>query len=456
MLAFVTNALSITTQRFLSFHQGKSKIDGQRLYFVNSTFIHFCIGLLIVFGLLQLTPLIFNGFLNISLGRTDAAKSTYYIVSIILFITFMTSPFRAVLISHENIVYLSIIDIVDGILKVIAAVCLSYIAHDKLVAYAFLIGLIQFFNLCAIGLFSCIRYPECRSINIKSISLTVVKDILSFTSWTIYSIGCVIGRTQGLAIIINKFYGATLNAAYGIAFQISGYITVISESIINAMRPQIIKAEGEGLRTRMLWLSEIASKYCTLLLCCIAIPSVALMPDILKIWLGNDVPEYATLFSRMVMIAAIFDTSTIGLVSANQAVGNIKYYSIIINSIKLLTVPAVLITIRFTNIHALTYIYISFEAICAFSRIYFLKKTSGLNVRNFITNVFGRLIVPVLVFFISVCYCVRIHDLTFRIICTYIFPNFLFLSIFYICGMDRNERGLFNSMLMKIKYGLCH
>ena len=67
---------------------------------------------------------------------------------------------------------------------------------------------------------------------------------------------CIIGRTQGVAIIVNKFYGTAVNAAYGIGISISGMISFLSSSLQTAINPQLIRAEGSNDRTKMLRIAE--------------------------------------------------------------------------------------------------------------------------------------------------------------------------------------------------------
>ena len=169
------------------------------------------------------------------------------------------------------------------------------------------------------------------------------------------------GRTQGIAILINHFFGAAVNAAYGLGFQIAGYVNFMSESLMNAIRPQIVRAEGEGNRERMLWLSEIASKFSFYLLSCLAIPCIFEMETLLTLWLGK-VPEYAVLFCRMVLIASIVDSLTCGLGMANQAIGNIKQYSLAVNSVKLITLPVAFICVKIgASIYWIAISYVIFE-----------------------------------------------------------------------------------------------
>lgn len=136
-----------------------------------------------------------------------------------------------------------------------------------------------------------------------------------------------------MAIVLNAFFGTIINTAYGIASQISNSVQFISQAIINAMSPQIIKAEGNKERSRMLSLSEVSCKYSFLLLAIIVIPTCFEMPSILSIWLGS-IPEHTVFISRLLLISALVDQTSMGLGIANQAIGNIRNYSIVINTIK--------------------------------------------------------------------------------------------------------------------------
>ncbi|MBQ2372890.1 MAG: hypothetical protein II289_06925, partial [Bacteroidales bacterium] len=119
LLSFVINALVVTTQRFLSFYSGKGDQGKVREMFANSLFIHFIMALLFgtVFELLGNT--LFDGFFNISPDRIDAAKTVYHIVTVNVMLSFVTAPFRALLIAHENIVFISAVDVLDAVMRLV-------------------------------------------------------------------------------------------------------------------------------------------------------------------------------------------------------------------------------------------------------------------------------------------------------------------------------------------------
>ena len=450
MLAFAINAMSSTTQRFMSFHQGKSSLDDQKKIFSNCLYIHLFLGIAFFLVLISLMWFIFDGYLNISNERIYAAKLCFCFIAFMLFISFITSPFRAVLISHENILYLSIIDVIDGVLKVIFAILLGFSQSDRLILYCLFLCLIQLFNLIAISIYAFSHYTECKSPTIKVVNKKHIYDILGFASWNIYSVACIIGRTQGLAVIINRFFGPLMNAAYGLSFQISGYINFMSESLLNAVRPQIIKSEGLGNREHSIWLSTITCKYSFFLLSLIAIPTIFEIPKLLDIWLEN-VPDFTIVFCRMVLIASVIDSLTIGLSIVNQAVGNVKKYALCVNTVKLLTLPTVyLFEVQGYNIFYIVICYIIFEFICAMARIEFISKTVGMDKILFVKNVFFKEIIPFILLVLCSFLINRTVSNDYRFILTFFISDIVFVFSIYLFSMTEKEKNLLLDIYHKI------
>lgn len=387
MLSFVSNALVVSTQRYLSYSHGLNDNKVLTKVFSNSLFIHILIGLFLTFLLLSIESPVITSYLDIPLDRINAAKIVYICVVLMISLSFITSPFRALFIARENIVYISIIDVIDGILKVVSAILLTYTDSDKLILYAFLLVSISVFNLLAFGLYAFLRYDECKLTKVSDIDKHYIKMLTGFASWTLYSTGCVVVRTQGIAVILNRVFGIFLNAAYGIAQQVSGALMNVAQAIANSLSPQIIKAEGENNRSKMIFLASIECKYSYLLLAMVSIPLIFKMSFILEVWL-KDVPENAVMFCNMVIIAGMCDTLTGGLGIANQAIGKIKYYSIIFGTLKILTLPiAYIIVIIDKNPYNIMLTFVLFELFSAMVRIFFIQSTAGLNVASFVKKI---------------------------------------------------------------------
>ena len=451
MLGFITNALVVTTQRHLSYCHGANKIDNIRIVFSNSLFVHIIISIALIIVLSLIEPLLFSGFLEINSDRIFVAKYVYFIVVTMLVLSILTSPFRALFIARENIVYISFIDILDGIIRLGLAITLLYINIDKLLTYAWMMLSISVFNLLALSMYAKKHFIEtCLYPHRKDISKDVIIKILDFAGWTFYSTGCIIGRNQGMAIVLNAFFGTIINTAYGIASQISNSVQFISQAIINAMSPQIIKAEGNKERSRMLSLSEVSCKYSFLLLAIIVIPTCFEMPSILSIWLGS-IPEHTVFISRLLLISALVDQTSMGLGIANQAIGNIRNYSIVINTIKIITLPVIYILLHMGyEIQQSMWMYLAIEAVCSITRIPFLKYSAGLSVKHYTTKVLLRISIPT-VFIVVICFLsTSINAGNWRFLLTYILSMLIGAISIWVTALTRKEKEI-SLQMIKIK-----
>ena len=399
MMSFITNALVVTTQRFLSIYHGKNDPQKIRQIFGNSMLLHILIASILGMVLFCLGSWITHDFLNIVVERQQAAWYVYNAAIVMLMLTFITAPIRALFIARENIVYISIVDVVDGILKLLIAIGLSHIAYDHLVSYSVLMAGITLVNLLAFSIYASAKFPEFHLPRLRDWDKQFIKELSHFAGWTTYSMGCIIGRNQGIAVVLNIFYGTIVNSAYGIAQQVLGAVQFISTSILNAMNPQIMKAEGSGDRSRMVRLCEYESKYAFLLLSLVAIPLIAEMDTVLHFWLG-EVPKHAVMFCRFILAASLCDQISIGLTSANQAIGKIKIYNLVFYTLKLLVIILAWCCIKVgLPLVTIMWCYVGVELFTSLLRLPLMKRIAHIAILPFCKNVFMRIIMPL----ISMC-----------------------------------------------------
>ena len=399
MMSFITNALVVTTQRFLSIYHGKNDPQKIRQIFGNSMLLHILIASILGMVLFCLGSWITHNFLNIVVERQQAAWYVYNAAVVMLMLTFITAPIRALFIARENIVYISIVDVVDGILKLLIAIGLSHIAYDHLVSYSVLMAGITLVNLLAFSIYASAKFPEFHLPRLRDWDKQFIKELSHFAGWTTYSMGCIIGRNQGIAVVLNIFYGTIVNSAYGIAQQVLGAVQFISTSILNAMNPQIMKAEGSGDRSRMVRLCEYESKYAFLLLSLVAIPLIAEMDTVLHFWLG-EVPKHAVMFCRFILAASLCDQISIGLTSANQAIGKIKIYNLVFYTLKLLVIILAWCCSKVgLPLVTIMWCYVGVELFTSFLRLPLMKRIANIAILPFCKNVFMRIIMPL----ISMC-----------------------------------------------------
>lgn len=449
MLSFLNSAMTASTQRFLSFYQGKKDWLMQKRIFHASLVLHIAIASLIVI-LLEIGGLfLFDHFLNIPAARVDVAKVIFHFMSFSVFFTIVAVPFTASINAHENIFWIAVVSIFETIAKFVIAFSLTYVSSDKLIFYGSSVAFISAISF-SLYLFFCLKnYPECSLHGLEFPNKKTVEELTSFAGWNLFGSLCAVGRSQGTAVLLNLFFGTVVNAAYGISGQIAGQLNFFSSTMLRAINPQIMKSEGADDRRRMLRLAMIASKFGFFLLAIAAIPIIFEMQAILTLWL-KKVPENSIMFCSLIIISSLIVQLTVGLQSAAQATGKIKYYQIVVGTVLLLNIPTsyVFLKLGFPAYIVMT-VTISLDFTACLFRLYFLKRLAGLSIREYTEKVFLRELVPVLV---SIMVCLLITNfvnIQYRFLLTGITSASFFILAVYFTGLCSDEKKLLHAMLDK-------
>lgn len=397
MLSFLVNALSLTTQRYLSYNQGTGNTFFLQELFFNSLFVH------IIFSIACLIILEITGFfliehwLTIPPERLHAANIVFHCAVVMLVLSILSSPFRALLVSHENMVFTSIVDIVDASLKVIFALIILDSKIDHLILFSELMCGVNLFTLLACSIYDKIKYREFAIIGFGSIKWTIIKPMAKFAGWSMYSTFCIIGRNQGVAIVLNRICGTIANAAYGVAIQISAAVNYLSSSLLNAISPPLIKAEGAGKRDLMLQLAFTASKFSFALISIVIVPLFFYIVPVLQLWL-TDVPEYTKYFVVVILTSCLLDTLSSGLSLSNKAIGKLKRYALSVDTLKFIVVPTFFILCKL-GIATTTafWSYAILEGISALTRLYIMAPDTECSPIRWISEVVFPLCIPFMI-----------------------------------------------------------
>ncbi|TOD30333.1 hypothetical protein CGJ69_21985, partial [Vibrio parahaemolyticus] len=206
--------------------------------------------------------------------------------------------------------------------------------------------------------------------------------MIGFTSWNSFGAICGVARVQGLAVVLNHFFGVYINAVYAIAVQVNGKLKEFSINIMKAFNPRIVKAESKGNRKEMLHLSMLASRFSLLLYSVIALPIFFETDFMLSIWLG-DYPDGVLTFIKLFLVLAFVNLTTVGLQTAIQATGDVKAYQSTIGSVLLLTVPLAYIFLSLGYPpYTVIVVSIFMEVVSCGMRLAFLKLKAGLSIKK--------------------------------------------------------------------------
>jgi O-antigen/teichoic acid export membrane protein len=392
-LSFLNGAMTTATLRYMSFSIGAGDEHKLKSIFSSSVILHLIIGLTIVLLMEFGGIFLFNGTLNIPADRVGVAKIVFHFMVVSTFFTINAVPYDAAINAHENFLLEALLGIFESVIKLGIAISLIYTDFDKLILYALLIAALTILVRIIKSIYCFNKYEECR-IRVKSgINIELTKEMFSFAGWNLFGSLCNVTRNQGLAILLNLFFGVLVNAAYGIANQVNGLLTSFSTNMVSALNPQIVKSEGSGDRERMLRLAMLACKLSFFLLSFFAIPLIVEMPFILNIWL-KTVPENTIMFCQLILVVSLIQQLTVGLMSAIHSVGKIKIYQTVMGSMIILNLPLAfgLIKIGFPAYSVLIG-SILIEIIAAGTRICFAHNLVGLPAIIFLKkNVFNSVL----------------------------------------------------------------
>jgi O-antigen/teichoic acid export membrane protein len=454
LIGFISSSLSMTSTRFLSISLGKNDEEGTRKAFNSCFWMHLLMAAGLVLVLELLSFYIFDGYLKILPDRLQTAKWIYQCMLVSLFLSISVTPFISMLVSHENFVYVSLVYIVDAVCKLGIAIIITKYGHDRLLLYGILMMLITFLNVLCFVVYCVIRYR--RLLRVRVVALRELGGVSGFAGWTMLdALGATLSR-QGYAVLLNRFFGTTVNAVFALARQVEAPIYTIAVSIIDSMKPQIMKSYGAGDERKMMRLSLIAGKLGFSMMSLLAIPVLIMMPEVLDLWL-KEYPEGTVLFSRLLLIACMANQLTMGLFYANQAIGDIKWFSIVVSTLRMLSLP---ISWCFLKLGYPAYVAIVVFVVCetlgSFSRVVILSKLSKeMDVMFFLKSVFLK-VLPPFVLAMAICWSLyHCFNTLWGLLLTSIVTIVVYSMTTFFFGMSKEEqkaiKGVFHSFLGKLK-----
>lgn len=385
MMAFLNSALNTSTQRYLNYEMGKRDSNAMQKVFCVSFWAYAIIALIAVIVAETVGLWFLNTQLTIPAERLDAAQWVFHLSVATFMVNLLIVPFNATIIAHEQMSIYAFVSIFEAILRLALVFLISYLSYDKLFLYGFF-HLIVSLSVSLIYVTICRRrFQECRLTFVWDSKL--FKGLFSFSGWMLAGTISNLFSTQGVNMIINIFFNPAMNAARGIAVQVQSAISSFSRSFMTAVRPQIVKSYAEGDSQYMYKLVFSASRASFLLLMVMAVPIIYNAEGVLTIWLGN-VPDYAVLFTQLVLIDLLINAAYTPIAFVNQAHGDVRNYQLMISVCFLfIAVFTYIAYMAGMPVETTFYISIIVDIIGLFARLFILKRQVSFPVGKFLLRV---------------------------------------------------------------------
>ena len=109
--------------------------------------------------------------------------------------------------------------------------------------------------------------------------------MFGFAGWNFIGASSAVLRDQGGNIILNMFCGPAVNAARGIALQVSNAIQGFVSNFMTALNPQITKSYAAGEHDYMMSLIYKGARFSYYILLMLSLPVIVNARYILTLWL---------------------------------------------------------------------------------------------------------------------------------------------------------------------------
>lgn len=457
LLSFVNSALLVSAQRFFSICIGESNLNSLNKYFYTSKIIHISFALFIVIFLLSIQPLLFDILLNIAEDKVTIGKVVYNIMIVSSGITMISIPYSALMNAYEDIAALSFINIGSYLIRLGAALSLLYLTSNLLLIYSVIILLSIFFKVFGSIGWCRIKYPQIRGSGNSNFSKSILKDMLGFSGWNTLGSFSIVIRDEGVAVILNMFFGTAINAAYGVANQVNALVLSFAANLTTVFAPTIIQAKGAGEEDRMRFMGVFSSKLSYVLSSMVALPIIVFLPSILHIWLVK-IPHYTEIFCKLIIFCFLIQQFYPGINRMIYASGKIRNYQlgIFFAFVNILPLSWLILKLGYPP-QIVLYLMVLSQTIVLIITIVIAKKNCDLDIKEFTAYLFkgGAL------FILSLFICqslINYHNLSISIgliIMTSIMISSVYCIIIFFSLFDKKEKLLLSSAFHHLlrKYG---
>lgn len=440
MFTFISSAMATGTQRHLSYELGKRDSDIATIFSACYR-IHVALAVIVMLFAETIGLWFLNVKMNLPAERMDVINWIYQFSIMTCMIGIIQLPYTALIVAYEKMSFYAYVSIFDVLMKLGLVFLLAIIPIDKLFLYGILLlfaALITFginASYCHLKLY--------RQLFVKKCDFLLYRKLLSFSGWSLLGALANVGYQQGINVVINLFYGVTLNATVGIANQVNSAVQGFVANFQQALNPQLVQAEASKNRERQKDLIFKSSKFSFFIMYLISYPLIINLPCVLSLWLGKY-PDHTVMICTLVLVGVLISCLSGPLWVSIYATGEIKVYQIIVSCIGLSILPIIYIGgyIGMTPeqmflVRVFNYVFVLLV------QLYFLRKYIKLNPFVF----FKSVLIPILVIVILTIafywlirpYVPQANSFESLLIQTVMYVSVIGVLVFFI-GLRKSER----------------
>ena len=448
LFSFLNSALLSATQRFLNFYLGRQDYKQTNVVFCMSMNTYLLLSIVVVVLGETIGLWFVNTQLNIPSERMYAAQWVYQFTLIQFVINLLRVPYNASIIAYERMNFYAYVSLVEVIAKLLVVYLLYITTFDKLIFYSFLYTIVPLIVAFIYKIY-CNRNFETTKYK-RIWDKVAFKEMFSFSGWSLFGSLANLAAQQGLNILINIFYGVTINAAAGIANQISNNVYGFISNFQTAFQPQIVKTYAAKEIDNFHRLIFQTSKFSYFMVLVLVLPILFTIDGILDIWL-KEVPRYTAIFCRLILVFLSIEAITAPLWMSVQATGKIRNYQILVASLIFLNFPLAYIVLKLgMPVYSVWVIRIIVNIVVMIARCIYMQKKLNFPLLSYLKAVIAPILsVTFVAIPIPLILNYMIHGFWQNMIIVGIATFALTILDVYFVGMNTHEKLLARNMILK-------
>lgn len=338
MFAFMNTSMSNGVQRFLNIDIGSSGGSNINIIFTTSVFIQtiLAITFLIVSEILGIWYI--NNVMVIPSIRLFAVNWVFQFSILSFLFVIIQVPYVALVMAYERMNYFAIVSVIDVVCRFVAIYIMTYIHDiDYLIMYSIVILFVS-----VITFLMYFMYTKKKFKNIvfsKTFDRLLFNQMLSFSGWNILGSFAYMVKDQGLNLLLNLYFGPVVNAARAISYQVSSALNGFSSNIFTAFRPQLMQSYSSKEYERTKSLMFVMSKFTYYLMVFLAIPIIIEIDYILKLWLGDNIPDRTNVFTVIVILNMLVTNFNPPVSQIVHATGKMQKYQVVTSVVLIMILP---------------------------------------------------------------------------------------------------------------------
>lgn len=394
MFSVISSSLSSAISRFITFEIGRGDMERLKRIFSTSIIIQLCLCVIVALAV-EIGGLWFmHTEMQIPAGRLDAAEWVLHCSVLTFCLNLLSIPYNACIIAHEHMKAFAYVSVVEAVLKLGILFLIVYSPIDSLVTYAILLTLVAVLTRLVYTVYCHKHFEETKTKLIFDKS--IFKEMSGFSGWSFFNNTSFILNNQGVSMLMNVFFGVTVNAARGIAIQVESAVLQFVNNFTTAINPQITKSYANGDLDSMYKLVCRGAKFSFFSMLILSLPIILEANQILSIWL-TKVPEHTVIFVQLSMIMGMCDCIGTTGYTACMATGKLKRYSLTLTPLIVLEFPLSWLLFYYgASVESSYYLYILIKLLVLFVRMYLMQRMIGLNYLMYIKGVFFPIVLTTL------------------------------------------------------------